>query len=496
MIVAGGLLILSILASKVAERSGVPVLLFFLVVGMLAGSEGPGGIYFDDTTAANLLGTIALAFILFSGGFDTHEPSVKPVLGRGLLLATLGVAVTALLVGLFAWAALSMPLLEGLLLGAIVSSTDAAAVFGVLRSRGVSLKGRLRPLLELESGSNDPMAVFLTISLLRMLTVPGSTWAAQVPFFVLNMGVGLAVGAAAGRLSVPMFNRFKLHYEGLYPVLSLSLVLLTFGASELLRGNGFLAVYVCGIMLGNADFAHKRSLAKFHDGLGWLMQISMFLVLGLLVFPSRLVPVAGRAMLVSLFLILVARPAAVHLGLWRSSFSLRERALVAWTGLRGAVPIVLATFPFTVGYARAGEIFDTIFFIVLTSVLLQGRPLMAVARWLKVDAPLRRRRKYPLEYEKTPRAQGETREIDILPGTRADGRRVSDLPLPRGVLILLVGRGESFLVPKGDTRIEAHDTLLVLGSPADVRAAQVLLESCEPEAPPDEEGDGDPEPGT
>lgn len=477
MIAVGGLFILSILAGKISERTGVPVLLFFLVVGMLAGSEGPGGIHFDDPAAANLLGTIALAFILFSGGFDTHWPSVRPVIGRGILLATAGVTVTALLVGLFAWKALSMPLLDGLLLGAIVSSTDAAAVFAVLRSRGVSLKGRLRPLLELESGSNDPMAVFLTISLLGLLTGRSTTWTSQIPFFALNMGVGLAVGAAVGRLSVPLFNRLRLQAEGLYPVLSISLVLLAFGTSEVLHGNGFLAVYVCGLLLGDSDFAHKRSLAKFHDGLGWLMQISMFLALGLLVFPSRLVPVAGRALLVSAFLILIARPAAVYLGLWRSDFSFRERTLVGWVGLRGAVPIVLATFPFTVGYARAGETFDTIFFIVLTSVLLQGRPLMHVARWLKVDAPPSRRRRYPLEFEKSPRTQSETREIDVLPEARAVGRRISELDLPRGVLILLIGRGESFLVPHGETVIEAYDTLLVLGTAADLRTTEERMGS-------------------
>ncbi len=483
MVAMGILFILSILASKVSERSGIPVLLFFLIVGMLAGSEGPGGIYFDDAATANLLATFALAFILFSGGVDTHWPSVKPVLGRGILLATGGVAITALLVGIFAWKALSMPLSEGLLLGAIVSSTDAAAVFSVLRSRGVSLRGRLRPLLELESGSNDPMAVFLTISLLTILTKPGSTWIGLLRAFVLDMGVGLAVGLAAGRLAVLLFNRLKLHTEGLYPVLSMSLVLLSYGGSEMLRGNGFLSVYVCGILLGNSDFAHKRSLSKFHDGLGWLMQISMFLVLGLLVFPSHLVPVAGSALILSAFLIFVARPAAVYLGLWRSEFSFRERTLVAWTGLRGAVPIVLATFPFTVGYERAGPIFNTIFFIVLTSVLLQGRPLMRVAKWLKVDAPLPHRRRYPLEYEKSPRTQTETREIDILPGSCSVGHQISELPLPRGVLILLIGRGESFLVPRGETRIEPHDTLLVLGTPADLRATHELLEAGEPPIP-------------
>jgi cell volume regulation protein A len=471
LLIAGFLVLASILASRVSDRIGVPALIVFLGIGMLAGSDGPGGIHFDNAEAANLVGTIALAFILFSGGLDTNWRIIRPVLGRGVLLSTLGVAVTAGLVGLFAWAVLGFTLLTGLLLGAIISSTDAAAVFSVLRGRGVGLKGNLKPLLELESGSNDPMAVFLTLSMTQVLTQPDFQWAHVIPSFALNMIGGAVVGLAAGKLTSLLFNRMRMDYEGLYPVMSMSIVLLTFGLSEYLRCNGFLAVYLCGIMLNAADFTYRRYVVKFHDGLAWLMQIIMFLVLGLLVFPSQLPSVALEALIVASFLMFVARPVAVALGLWGSAFPWRERALVAWTGLRGAVPIVLATFPLMAGYENSDMVFHVVFFTVLTSVLIQGTLLMPVARWLKVDEPLASRPRFSLEIERSGQAQGETREIEVLPNSAAVGRTVADLDIPPDVLILLIGRGEGFVVPRGQTRIEPYDTLLMIGDPAALRDA-------------------------
>ncbi|MFA6241508.1 MAG: potassium/proton antiporter [Candidatus Hydrogenedentales bacterium] len=475
LFIAGFLVLISILASKISDRIGIPALIVFLCVGMLAGSDGPGGIHFDDTAAANLVGTLALAFILFSGGLDTNWRIIRPVLGRGITLATFGVVITAGLVGLFVWQALGLPVLMSLLIGAIISSTDAAAVFSVLRGRGVGLKGNLKPLLELESGSNDPMAIFLTVGLTQALTVPDFEWPYLMPLLVWNMALGAGIGLGVGKLAGFIFNRIRLDYEGLYPVLSLSLVLVTFGATEQFKGNGFLAVYLCGMMLNATDFAHKRSIAKFHDGLAWLMQIILFVVLGLLVFPAQLPSVALEALVVALFLMLVARPMAVYAGLLRSDFSLRERSLVAWTGLRGAVPIVLATYPYLAGYEHSATIFNMVFFTVLTSVMIQGTMLMRVARWLGVDEPLASRAKYSLEIERQGQAQGETREVEILPNMAVVGRSVADLDIPADVLILLIGRGEGFVVPRGQTRLEPYDTLLMIGDPSALRLAEKAL---------------------
>lgn len=325
---ASSLLLLSVLASKASERSGVPALLLFLLIGMLAGSDGPGGIHFDSPWLAQSLGVVALTFILFAGGIDTQWASVRGQLGRGLALSTLGVAITAGLVGLFAATVLRLTWLEGLLVGAIVSSTDAAAVFAVMRSRSVSLRGPLKPLLELESGSNDPMAVFLTIGLISLMTGTSTSVLDLVPLFTRQMVLGAAIGYATGKLMVVLVNRLRLEYDGLYPVLTLSLVLLTYSGSAALGGNGFLAVYLAGLMMGNSDFIHKRSLMRFHDGLAWLMQIAMFLTLGLQVFPGQLLPVVGTGLLLALFLMFCARPIAVFVTLAFTSLTLREKAMM------------------------------------------------------------------------------------------------------------------------------------------------------------------------
>lgn len=484
LLAVGFLVLMSILASRASERLGVPALIVFLCIGMLAGTDGPGGIEFDNASAANFIGTLALAFILFSGGLSTNWRIMRPVAVPAIILSTFGVVLTAVLVGLFAWYILGFTILTSMLLGSIISSTDAAAVFSILRSRGVSLKGELRPLLELESGSNDPMAVFLTLGLTQVLTLPDFSWPDLIPLFLLNMSCGLLVGFAVGKIAVFLFNRIRLEYDGLYPVLSMSLVLLTFGAAEVLKGNGFLAVYLCGMMLNGSDFAFKRYVEKFHDGLAWLMQIFMFLALGLLVNPSRLPSIASQGMLVSLFLMLIARPIAVSIGLLGSSFSWRERTLAAWTGLRGAVPIVLATFPLLAGFEDSSTLFNIVFFIVLTSVLIQGTFLMPVARLLKVDEPLAAKPLYSLEIARAGQAQGETREVQVLPHMATVGHTVADLVLPPDVLVLLIGRGEEYVVPRGQTRIEPYDTLLLLGKPDALhQASEAVLSPTPPRRP-------------
>lgn len=381
------LLLVAVLVGRLSVRAGIPPLLLFLVLGMLAGSDGPGGIYFDDPWLSQLVGTAALALILFSGGLDTDWPSVRPVVWQGLALSTVGVLITAALVAWGATLILGFTWLEGLLLGAIVSATDAAAVFSVMRAGSVRLRGRLLPLLELESGTNDPMAVFLTIGLTQLLTTPHMSFGSLVLFFVEQMGIGAAVGVVLGAGTVWLINWLKLEVTGLFPVLTTALVLFIYAGAASLHGSGFLAVYLAGLVVGNSQVAERPSLALFHSGLASLMEIAMFLTLGLLVFPSRLPEVAGVSLLMTLVLILVARPVSVFVSLLFTRLPVRDKAFVSWVGLRGAVPIVLATFPLLARLPKAGTIFDLVFFIVLVSVLVQGSTIPLVARWLGVTAP-------------------------------------------------------------------------------------------------------------
>jgi cell volume regulation protein A len=476
LVAASVLLLLSVLASKASAKLGIPALLLFLVLGMLAGSDGPGGIYFDDAHLAQSLGVVALALILFSGGLDTEWSSVRPVLLKGLALSTAGVLITAVLVGLFARVVLGFSLLEGILLGAIVSATDAAAVFSVLRARSVGLKGNVRPLLELESGSNDPMAVFLTTGLIGILTQPDARWFSLVPMFIQQMALGAALGYATGKLTIFIINRLELEFEGLYPVLTLSLILLSYGVTATVGGNGFLAVYIAGLVLGKTDFIHKRSVMRFHDGLAWLMQIAMFLALGLLVFPSHLVPIVGLGLLASLFLMIVARPISVLATLAFSGMKLNEKLMISWVGLRGAVPIVLATFPLLAGMPRAEIIFDLVFFIVLTSILLQGTSMPLLARWLKLEAPVRNK-VHPLELERTAGVNSQLVDVEVPDESAVVGKQIVGAGFPRGALIVLIGRGNEFIVPNGGTVIEPADRLLVLADEEDLGKTRSIVES-------------------
>src|SRR5690606_35024553 len=309
LFVAAVLLLLSILSSKISTQFGVPALLLFLAVGMLAGSEGLGGIYFDDPFIAQAIGVSALAFILFSGGMDTDWQQIRPVLWEGAVLATLGVILTAVILGLFIRVVFQLPLVESMLFASVMSSTDAAAVFAVLRARGINLPGRLRTLIEFEAGANDPMATLLTIGFIELLTVPDATLLNFIPTLLIQLVFGASLGYLMGRGAVRLLNRLRLQSEGLYPVVTVAIAMLVYGGTAVVGGNAFLAVYIAGLILGNSNIVHKRTLLRFHDGLAWLMQITMFLVLGLLVFPSNLVPVAGSSLLVAAFLIIIARPA-------------------------------------------------------------------------------------------------------------------------------------------------------------------------------------------
>jgi cell volume regulation protein A len=475
LLVGGILLLLSVVSSKASGRLGVPVLVLFLAIGMLAGSEGIGGIYFDDAQLAQALSIPALVLILFSGGFDTVWHEIRPVVGPGILLATLGVLLTAGLVGLFGVYVLGYGWEIALLLGAIVSSTDAAAVFTTMRSKGVGLRSNLKSLVELESGSNDPMAILLTTGLITLILLPESSLLALAAGFVMQMLLGGLAGYLWGRLMVVLLNQLRLGYEGLYPVLLLALVLLAYSVTAWIGGNGFLAVYLAGIVVGNRSVIHQRSLRSFFEGLAWLMQIAMFLTLGLLVFPSQLFSVAGSGLLMSAFLLLLARPLSVFLALAPFRMQWRKVVMVGWVGLRGAVPIILATFPLLAGIPEAKNIFNLVFFVVLTSVLIQGSTIPQMARWLRVAAPLTARRRSPLVFEPTEGIRGDLVEIDLPAGSPGVGRRLVNLGLPPGTLMVLIGREQRFFVPDGSTVLEAGDTLFVLCTAEALRQVKGIL---------------------
>jgi cell volume regulation protein A len=497
LILLSALLLLGgVLLSKTSSRFGVPGLLLFLGLGMLTGSEGLFGIEFDDVELARYVGVIALAFILFSGGLSTRWRDISPVLAPGIALASVGVLVSAVVLGLLASAILDIGRLEGMLLGGIIASTDAAAVFSILRSRGVQLTGRLRAMLELESGSNDPAAVFLTVGFIALIQDDGTTIADLAVSFVVQMSVGLVAGVLLARGAVLAINRLKLDFDGLYPVATFAFVLAVFELVTWVGGSGFLAAYVAGVTMSNASFLHKRSLIRFHDAVAWLMQIGMFVVLGLLVFPSDLLPVAGQALLVAGLLIFVARPVAALITLVPFRRPLREIGFVSWVGLRGAAPIILATFPVVAGIPNADTIFNVVFFVVLTSVLVQGTTIPLVARWLGLDT---NDAAAPAEVSFDAVISGDTghnlQEVRVARGSRAQGARVVELGLPGQVLIVLLRRGDTTVMPQGGTVLKADDELLLfaeLEALAKVRDVFDCVEQSESE--PHSEPHSEPEP--
>lgn len=481
------LLLLAILASKASGRVGVPALAAFLLLGMLAGSDGLGGIEFDNPWLTQLVGTVALSYILFAGGLDTRWQVVRPVTLPAIALSTVGVALTTLLVGGFAIFALDFSPLEGFLLGAIVSSTDAAAVFSILRSRDTRLRGSLEPLLETESGSNDPMAIFLTIGLVRLLSDPGLGAFSLVPFFLAQFGIGGLAGFLFGKLGIWLVNALKLREDGLYSVLTTTLVIFIYGVTALLGGNGFLAVYLAGIVMGNGVFVHRRSLTRYHDGLAWLMQIAMFLVLGLQVFPSELPEIASGGLLVAVFLTFAARPLSVFLTLQPFAFNLREKLMVSWVGLRGAAPIVLATFPLLAGLEQSSTLFHIVFFVVLLSVLVQGSSIPFAARLLKVCDP-----EPPGDAGNLPemfldKYKGELVEMRVRAGSFACGKRILEIGLPDSVLLVLIQRSEDLFLPRGDMMLLEGDRVLVASDLAGIAVVRSLFEQNVPKVSEDGE---------
>lgn len=471
------LLVLSVVASNISDRFGIPALLVFLIIGMLAGSEGFGGIYFDDPRIAQAVGFFALAVILFSGGLDTEWGSVRGVMTEALVLATVGVLLTAFLLGLAANLILGISLLEGMLLCAITSSTDAAAVFALLRAQGVSLRGKLKPLLEFESGSNDPMAVFLTVGLIQLIQMPDKPVLSLIPLFFQQMIIGGILGVVFGHILLFLINRLRLGYEGLYPVLTLGMLLLAFAVTMLVQGSGFLAVYLVGLTLAREDFLHKRSLIRFYGGLAWLFQIVMFLTLGLLVFPSRLVAIAIPGLILSALLIFIARPISVWLCLIPFRYTNREKAFISWVGLRGAVPVILATYPRIAGLEQSDLIFNIIFFVVITSAIIQGTSITPVARLLQVDDKEPKQPDYPLVTMPLRGWRGVLQEVVIQPDSPVAGKAVYEIHLPRDYLIVLIAREEQFLIPNGSIVLQPGDRLLGL---AKAETHQVVARLVEP----------------
>jgi len=472
---AAALMFVSVVSSKLSERFAVPVLLLFLAIGMLAGSEGIGKIYFDNAQLAKSIGIVALIFIIFSGGLDTDWKDTKSIIWPGILLSTLGVLLTAIITGVFAVYILKFTLLQGLLLGSIVSSTDAAAVFAILRSKRISLKKSLKPLLEFESGSNDPMAVFLTLGFIGLLTVRNMNFASLVPRFVMDMGIGALVGFFMAKAIIFFVRNLKLDYGGLYPVVTISLVLFTYTIAVLLKGNGILAVYLAGLGLGQSEFSNKKMIAKFHDGLAWICQIAMFVTLGLLVYPSHIIPLIGAGLLLTVLLMVVARPLSVFLCLLPFKMGPREKSMIAWVGLRGSVPIILAIFPFTAGIPQADIYFNVVFFVVIASVFIQGTSIPLVSRLLKLDIPLAFKKNYPIEFEKTEGIDAELTDVIVPYNSTAVGKMIRDLNVPEKCLIMLISRDDKFIIPAGPTIIEGGDVLLVLANKKDLIKMQHSL---------------------
>lgn len=462
LLVGSLLLLISIIAGKTSYRFGVPTLILFLAIGILAGSDGIGKINFDDPRLAQFIGVVSLNFILFSGGLDTNWSTVKPILWQGITLSTLGVLLTALSLGTFVWLITDFTIYESLLLGSIVSSTDAAAVFSILRSKSLALKSNLRPTLELESGSNDPMAYVLTIAFLSLVVNQDAGVLTIIPLFLKQMILGGILGFVFGRLSKWVINRIRLDFEGLYFVLVIALMFITFSATDAFGGNGFLAIYICAVYLGNQELIHKKTILKMYDGLAWLMQIVLFLTLGLLVYPTEIVPIAGLGLLISVFLILVARPVSVFLSLIPFRMKNRRRLYISWVGLRGAVPIVFATYPLLAGIEKADMIFNIVFFISVTSVLIQGTTLSPVARWLHVALPEKVKPKNPTEQLLSEHPRTAMKEIQINADDYAVGKRVVDLGFPKTAIIAMIKRNDNYLTASGSTEIEANDLLIVL----------------------------------
>lgn len=470
MLVAAVILLSAVLFNKAGAKIGLPSLLVFILLGILAGSDGLGGIKFEDYKLAQFIGIIAISYILFMGGLSVDIDELRPVFYEGIVLATFGVLITGLIAGCCAYFFMDLPFLECLLLGGIISSTDAAAVFSVLRSRNISLKDSLKPLLEFESGSNDPMAVFLTLGIIGLITAQLDIPQLVIMFF-MQMFIGIILGYFFAKLIVLIINKIRLEYDSLYVVITIAGVLLTYSFISIAGGNGFIGVYVCGLVMSGLNFVNKNSLIKFHDAVAWLMQIIMFVILGLLVnFKSGFV-YTKQAFLLAMVLIFFARPIAVFIC---SSFfkrSLNEKLMISWVGLRGAAPIVLATFPLTAAIPHSMEIFNIVFFVVIISVLLQGTTIPYAAKLLNVASRFSKNHSSILEFNAA-NTNNKMIEFTVPENSYAVGKQLYEINLPAKSVVGLIYKNGEYIIPTGTTLVEACDVLFVLldvEAEADVR---------------------------
>ena len=480
LLIGSILLFISILTTRAGFRFGVPTLLLFLFVGMLAGNDGLG-IEFSNPKTAQFIGVIALIVILFSGGMDTKYSEVRPVAKEGLLLATLGVLITALITALFIyWAsALIYPefgfnFLESFLLASVMSSTDSASVFSILRNNGLKLKYNLRPTLELESGSNDPMAYMLTIVLIQAITSQQAATHEIVITFFYQLMVGAVCGFLLGKVCAIFLKKAELKNEALYPILILSFAFFIFAATDFIKGNGYLAVYIGGLVVGNTRLLQRKKLPtrNFFDGLAWLAQIIMFLSLGLLVNPHELLPVAGIGLMVGGFMILFSRPLAVILCLLPfRKIKLNARIFVSWVGLRGAVPIIFATYPWIAGVPHADAFFNIVFFITIVSLIIQGTTIPMVARFLHLAEPEVSGEKREIDVYFDEEILSATSEMIITKDSLKNGNVLSKIEIPENTLVIMIKRKDKIIVPRGNTHLHEGDRLLVISDNEDALQA-------------------------
>lgn len=468
LLIGSILLFVSIALSKTGYRFGIPALLVFLFVGMLFGSDGLG-LQFHNAKEAQTIGMVALSIILFSGGMDTKFVEIKPILRPGIILSTFGVLLTTIFTGLFIyWISgmnstnIYLPLTTSFLLAATMSSTDSASVFNILRSQKMNLKHNLRPMLELESGSNDPMAYMLTIVLILFIQSAGMGVMQILGSFAIQFIVGGILGYLLGKLAVLIINKINLPNKSLYPILLLAFVFFTFTVTNILKGNGYLAVYIAGIMVGNAQISNKKEIGTFMDGMTWLFQIIMFIALGLLVNPHEMIDIAVVAMLIGVFMILIARPLSVFLCLLPfPKINLNSKILISWVGLRGAVPIIFATYPVVANVEGSNILFNIVFFITLLSLLIQGTTISFFTKLLHLEAPLEKdEANFGVELPEN--TNSKLHDIILTEDMLGNGDTLEKMKLPQDTLVILVKRGEEFIVPNGTVQLKKGDNLLVI----------------------------------
>lgn len=469
LLIGAVLIFCSILISKTGYRFGIPTLLLFLLVGMVFGSDGLG-LQFNSASDAQFIGMMALSIILFTGGMDTKLQDIRPVLTQGILLSTVGVLMTTLLTGSFIYFLssltsmdFSLSLLTCMLLAATMSSTDSASVFNLLRSQKMNLKENLRPMLELESGSNDPMAYMLTIALIQVVASGSDLHiGAVVKDLLVQFFFGSVIGFAFGKFSAWLINKINLSNASLYPILLLSLVFITFTTTDLLKGNGYLAVYIAGVVVGNTRLAFRKEVDTFMNGLTWLFQIIMFLSLGLLVNPHEMLDVVVVALLIAVFMILIARPLSVFTCLLPfRSMSNRARFFVSWVGLRGAVPIIFATYPVVAEIPGSHQIFNIVFFITLLSLIFQGMTISMGARMLHLDLP-QEKEGNEFGVELPEEIDSQLMDLTLTAEMLEKGNRLVDMDIPKGTLVMLVKRGNEFIIPNGQVELYVGDKLLFI----------------------------------